>query len=129
MRRLKIGQELNKFCGIMGNDLNIWKSCSKKHCIILCISQNYIQNYNIGRQPTLSWSLTLKHLYRLIHVSTSFSCDQYSSSSLDPKNLLTTAAIAPRNTKNTKVSNPPPMPTATLGPGAKNENGDQPQPP
>lgn len=44
-------------------------------------------------------------------------------------NLLTTAATAPRNRNSAKTSNPPPTPTATLGPGAKNEYGDQPQPP
>ena len=52
-----------------------------------------------------------------------------SSSNLDPMNLLTTAATAPRNRNSAKTSNPPPTPTATLGPGAKNEYGDQPQPP
>lgn len=44
-------------------------------------------------------------------------------------NLLATAATAPRNAKKAKSWKPPPMLTATLGPGAKNENGDQPQPP
>lgn len=48
---------------------------------------------------------------------------------MDLKSLLTIDATTPRSINNTKVSNPLPTPTATLGPGVKNENDDHPQPP